>query len=111
MNLNLLSVQAANIPHVFTRSKGAAAPLIDPSSQPPKKQLAMMVRQEQETTSQEMSYHTCQATPKTKLSWKWPAETTTAPLLQPPLIPAAAIKTGNYLLVTVECNFKWFDNY
>ena len=68
----------------------------------------MMARQEQETTSQEMSYRTCQATPKTKLSRKQPAETTTAPLLQPPLILAAAIKTGNYLLVTVECNFKWF---
>ena len=106
MNLNLLSVQAANIPHVSTRSKGPAAPLIDLSSQPPKKRLAMMARQEQETTSQEMSYRTCQATPKTKLSQKQPAETTTAPPLQPPLIPAAAIKTGNYLLVTVECNFK-----
>ena len=106
MNLNLLSVQAANIPHVSTRSKGPAAPLIDLSSQPPKKWFAMMMRQEQETTSQEMSYRTCQATPKTKLSQKWPAETTTAPPLQPPFIPAATIKTGNYLLVAVECNFK-----
>ena len=59
MNLNLLSVQAANIPHVSTRSKGPAAPLIDLSSQPPKKQLTMMVRQEQETTSQE--HHTIHA--------------------------------------------------
>ena len=111
MNLNLLSVQAANIPHVSTRYKGPAAPLIDLSSQPPKKQLTLMARQGQETTSQEASYHTCQATPKTKLSWKRPAETTTAPPPpQPPLIPADAIKTGNYLLVTVECNLKWFDN-
>ena len=111
MNLNLLSVQAANIPHVSTRSKGPAAPLIDLSSQPPKKWLTMMVRQEQETMSQEMSYHTCQATPKTKLSQKQPAETTTAPpAQQPPVIPAAVIKTGNYLLVTVECNLKWFDD-
>ena len=69
-----------------------------------------MARQEQETTSHEMSYCTCQATQKTKLSRKQPAETTTAPLPQPPLIPAAAIKTGNYLLVTVDCYFKWFDN-
>ena len=110
MNLNLLSVQAANIPHVSTRSKGPAAPLIDLSSQPPKKRLAMMARQEQENMSQEMSYRTCQATPKTKLSQKQPAETTTAPPPQPPLIPAAAIKTGNYLLVAVECKFKWFDS-
>ena len=112
MNSNLLSVQAANIPHVSTRSKGPAAPLIDLSSQPPKKWLTMMARQEQETTSQETSYCTCQATPKTKLSWKRPAETTTTPPPQPPLIPAAAIKTGNYLLVAVECNLrKWFDNF
>ena len=110
MNLNLLSVQAANIPHVSTRSKGPAAPLIDLSSQPSKKQLTMMARQEQETTSQETSYRTCQATPKTKLSQKQSAETTTAPPPQPPLIPADAIKTGNYLLVAVECNLNWFDN-
>ena len=141
MNLALLSDQAANITHVSTRSKGPASVPMDLSSQPPKKQLAIMAKQEQETTtqetpyctcqatpkmklqqettSQETPYHTCQATPKMKLTQETMSQETpyctcqATPKMKlsrkwstiatpPPLISAAAIKSGNYLLVTVS---------